>query len=592
MAETLAERKPRSCWRALAGFSLGFRIAEAFLFLPVAAIAGSWLAGGPVVETAAIVPLLLSPRGLLLVVLGGSLFFVLRWFEHAGLSAIVGAAFAGQALGAGAAFRQVLARLPALAGAALVVTLRGILALLPLLLAAGTAAALLLARHDINFYLATRPPRFMVAIGAVALAGAVSGALLVRLVARVRLAVQTVMFEDLPPRAALARSAALTAGHRGEVVGIALALVVLTIILGAAASAAGVVLARPLLAETASAGAPLAALFALLVLVRSGLAAAATWIASVIDARMFTGLYLRLGGSTALSAPPRAATATGRASAILAAGAGALAIAASGVQIALDALGKPEDVSLHAHRGLDVEAAENTRMAFLAAFDAGADTIETDVQQTRDGALVLVHDADLARLAGVPRRVSAMTQAEIAAIRLPGSDPRIATLDDALSAARVRGGRVNIELKTYRDSPPGLAAKVVAAVRAAGMEDRVLVQSFSLAQLAEVRRLAPAIPVGFLVSVPAGSLRGLGVDFLSVERNRVNPALLALARREGLEVLAWNVTTEADMRRLLELGIDGLIIDDVATAVAVRRSLAAEDPARRTARQMLRLLGG
>lgn len=375
---------------------------------------------------------------------------------------------------------------------------------------------------------------------------------------------------------------------------LAAGLMLLTLLLGASASLFGSALARPLLDGLAGTTRPLLLAFAVLVLVRSGLGLAATWVASLIDAYLFTRLYRRVrekaGEAVAPLRPPRQPH---RPHPLLLAGAAlaALGVAASGVQLALDALGKPADIAIIAHRGLSGAAAENTLGAFDAAFAAGADAVETDVQLTRDGALVLVHDADFARIAGVPRRVALMTLAEVKAIRLPGSDPRVATLPELLRLAQGRG-QVLLEPKTYRDSHPGVVARMMEVARAEGALDRVMVQSFALADLAEVARLAPGVLRGYLVAVPAGLLRGLDLDVLSVERMRVSERMLAEARRSGTRLLVWNAGRGESMRRLLELGVDGLIVDDVPAAVAVREELKAEDPVARQVRQMVRLLGG
>lgn len=375
---------------------------------------------------------------------------------------------------------------------------------------------------------------------------------------------------------------------------LAAGLMLLTLLLGASASLFGSALARPLLDGLAGTTRPLLLAFAVLVLVRSGLGLAATWVASLIDAYLFTRLYRRVrekaGEAVAPLRPPRQPH---RPHPLLLAGAAlaALGVAASGVQLALDALGKPADIVIIAHRGLSGAAAENTLGAFDAAFAAGADAVETDVQLTRDGALVLVHDADFARIAGVPRRVALMTLAEVKAIRLPGSDPRVATLAELLRLAQGRG-QVLLEPKTYRDSHPGVVARMMEVARAEGALDRVMVQSFALADLAEVARLAPGVLRGYLVAVPAGLLRGLDLDVLSVERMRVSERMLAEARRSGTRLLVWNAGRGESMRRLLELGVDGLIVDDVPAAVAVREELKAEDPVARQVRQMVRLLGG
>src|SRR5262249_54878900 len=143
-----------------------------------------------------------------------------------------------------------------------------------------------------------------------------------------------------------------------------------------------------------------------------------------------------------------------------------------------------------------------------------------------DGVLVVTHDSDFSRLGGVARKVWDMNYDEIRAIPLArggsGRPPEHApTLDEVLTDARGRI-RLNIELKYYGDHQPGLAERVVRAVRARGMDDQVVIQSLHYAGLEEVRRLAPQIPIGYLFSVNALEPARLDVDFLSVLAGRVD----------------------------------------------------------------------
>lgn len=595
MPDPAAPARPVARWQALAGFSLLFRLAEGLLFLPVAALAGSWLAGGAVIESTALAAFLLSPRGVALVLAGATLFFALRWFEHAGLGAILFEAAEGRALGALGAARLVAARLPALVDAAARLALMGLLRLAPLLAVTGVAAALLLSAHDINYYLKLRPPEALVAAAAILAAAAVSLALIVALAARARLVVEAIMFEDRSAAGALARSAGLTAGIRWQVALTVAGLAALTLLVGALAALLGAAVGRTLLAALASLGLPLLAAFAGLVLMRSALALAATWAVSLLDAALFTRLYRRragVAGAAALRArPARAAPHAGRrASALLvAAGVAGLATAGGGLGAALELVADDRGFTVHAHRGtVGPSAPENSIAAFEAAARLGADYVETDVQLTRDGTLVLAHDADLARVAGVPRRVASLRADEVARIRLRGGAP-LATLPQALAAMKGRAG-INIELKRYAESPPGLVTAVVGAVRAAGMEEAVVIQSFERAHLDELAGLAPTIPAGFLMSVPAGSPFALGADFLSVERRRIDRRFVARTHQSGKLLFAWTVSSEADVRRMLELGVDGVITDDVATAVRARDAWAALDARARTLDRMARLL--
>ncbi|MEV8164654.1 glycerophosphodiester phosphodiesterase family protein [Rothia kristinae] len=127
--------------------------------------------------------------------------------------------------------------------------------------------------------------------------------------------------------------------------------------------------------------------------------------------------------------------------------------------------------TVYAHRGLALEAAENSLEAFRAAVEAGAEWIETDVNTTADGVVLVLHDPSLDRVAGVPGRVSQLSAAQVAEVRLPDGQ-RIPTLAEALEAFPT--ARFNIDLKDE-----GAVEAVPRVLREAGAVDRVRIASFS-----------------------------------------------------------------------------------------------------------------
>lgn len=236
-----------------------------------------------------------------------------------------------------------------------------------------------------------------------------------------------------------------------------------------------------------------------------------------------------------------------------------------------------------AHRGLITAAGEdsgvwdNSAAAFAAAHAAGAEYIETDCQVTSDGDVVLFHDATLLRLAGDPRAVSDVRTRELA--RILAEHGGLLTVADALDSFPTT--RFNIDVKTD-------AAVVALGPILMNHTHRVLVTSFSDARrratVAAVRRagagLRPATSAGSGVIAAVRMLSALrlsparvlrDIDALQIpERHRglriLTPALLRAARRHGVEVHVWTVNDRADMRRLLDAGVDGLVSDraDVA----------------------------
>lgn len=246
-----------------------------------------------------------------------------------------------------------------------------------------------------------------------------------------------------------------------------------------------------------------------------------------------------------------------------------------------------------AHRGLvsEVTAAQgvvdNSFAAIAAAHAAGAEYVESDCRLTADGVVVLFHDDDLRRVAGDPRAVSEITERDLA--ELMSGRGGLATLGQALDA--FPDVRFNLDVKAAG------AAEAVGRV-VASHPGRVLVTSFSderrLRALEAARSVSPdATPATSAGRATIGRVllalllrserligRALrGIDALQIpERQGVvrilSPRLIRAAHRNGVEVHVWTVNDEDDMRRLLDLGVDGLVTDrpDLALAVIAARS--------------------
>ena len=232
-----------------------------------------------------------------------------------------------------------------------------------------------------------------------------------------------------------------------------------------------------------------------------------------------------------------------------------------------------------AHRGLAVDAPENTLLAFLKALSVGVTHLETDVHASRDGIAVISHDPDLARLTGRALRVADLTLAELAEIDL-GHDQTFCSLAEALDA--FPDARFNIDIKSADAVEP-----TVAAILDTRSTDRVLVTSFSEARRRAAVRLLPGVASSasssmFAAALVAGKL-GLGpvlarvlrgVDAVQVPERYygiriVTPRMLRLLHGAGLEVHVWTVNEPDDMRRMLELGVDGLVTDRADLAARI-----------------------
>ncbi len=223
-----------------------------------------------------------------------------------------------------------------------------------------------------------------------------------------------------------------------------------------------------------------------------------------------------------------------------------------------------------AHRGLTTGALENTLAAFDAALAAGAGYLETDAHATADGIAVLLHDAELRRIASLDLAVSSLTLPELRAIRPIGE--QICTLVEALRT--FPSARFNIDVKSA-----SAAEAVARAVREADALDRVLVASFSrrrrlrtLARVGDVAASASAIEVLAAVVAALFGLRPLvrrvlrNVDAVQMPQKIAGirlstPRLIRAFHRAGVEVHVWTVNDPAEMRRLLDAGVDGIVTD-------------------------------
>lgn len=232
-----------------------------------------------------------------------------------------------------------------------------------------------------------------------------------------------------------------------------------------------------------------------------------------------------------------------------------------------------------AHRGLSIEAPENTLGSFRAALTAGATHLETDVQVSLDGIAVLSHDPDLARVAGSSARVDQLTMAELRRIGL-GAGHSFLSLAEALDA--FPEARFNIDVKVQ-----GAVEPTARAVRQAGATPRVLITSFSESRRRGVVALLPGVATSASPPVLArallaarlgltGSARRVLRGFAAVQvperygRLRVvTPRFIRVMHAVDVEVHVWTVNDPEEMRRLLDLGVDGLVTDRSDLAVAV-----------------------
>jgi glycerophosphoryl diester phosphodiesterase len=543
------------------------------------------LSGEASVANADLVSFVLSPLGIGTLVVFAMINVALLFIERAGLLRLLRAGLQGQPLALATVIRLNVRDAPALLGIALLEVLLGLACAVPFVVLAGLTYFLFLSGSDINYSLTTRPPSFLLAVGIGIVLGLAAAVLFAILYLRWAFAVPVNLFEGKRRAAALRGSAELSVGRRWRVLGVLLAWLVLRTV-GLQLALYGLYrLTDGLLAALGEAGSGVMWYLELLLVLDAvligGLAVLDAVGYSLLLTLLYEGLRRRQGG-----APPaptlsgdkgeqRARVGTARL--LVAIGVVAAAVLVSGweAHLVVGRFTTRQALAITAHRAGALRAPENTLAALRQAITEGADFAEIDVQETADGALVVLHDQDLRRMARVPKNVWDMTLAEVKAIDLGETfgpqfqGEHLGTLGEFIDAARGRI-KLNIELK-YNGHDQHLAERVVDMLQQEHFGDQVVISSLSAAGLAEIRRRDRHLRIGYIVGKSVGDITRLDVDFLSLHQGDITPHLLRQARARGLPVHAWTVNRREDMVRLLSLGVHNLITDDPALGVEVVR---------------------
>lgn len=217
----------------------------------------------------------------------------------------------------------------------------------------------------------------------------------------------------------------------------------------------------------------------------------------------------------------------------------------------------------YAHRGASEYYPENTLRAFYAALDMGADGIETDIQRSKDGVLVLHHDDSLARVAHMPGAVQDYTYAELLKMdfgafkgeRFAGE--RIVTLDTFLTHFAHRGLTLALEVKQS-----GIEKECLSAVNRFGCKDDVIFTSFLWQSVETMRKLDCEVKLGYLTEqISEETLQKLAlyrIQQICPQVELVDKADMERAQKDGFSVRFWGIKNEKMMNDALELGGDGM----------------------------------
>lgn len=256
-----------------------------------------------------------------------------------------------------------------------------------------------------------------------------------------------------------------------------------------------------------------------------------------------------------------------------------------------------------AHRGASADAPENTLSALRAALVRDSDLVEVDVQRSKDGALVLMHDTTLSRTTNArnlfptrgPWLVGQFTYAELSRLDAGSwkgpqfAGETIPTLEQLIEVVRRSRSGLLLEVKAP-SLYPGIVREVTATLaqqagylEAATAAGRLFVESFSRDAIRECKKAAPSIPVGLLGTPSPADLPALAgwVDQVNPGYRSANATYMSELHRAGLRSLVWTVDRPGAMRRAIRAGADGVITNrpDVLHGILCERVRAVAGPA-------------
>lgn len=223
---------------------------------------------------------------------------------------------------------------------------------------------------------------------------------------------------------------------------------------------------------------------------------------------------------------------------------------------------------IFAHRGYSGKYPENTMLAFEKAIEVGVDGIELDVQLTKDGEIVIIHDETIDRTTDGSGYVVDYTYEELSKFNANYKFKemgfnKIPTLREYFELVKNLEIVTNIELKTGINQYLGIEEKVLKLIREYNLEKRVIISSFNHFSVMRMKKLAPDLKYGFLSEdwiIDAGKYTASQrVQCYHPRFNNLIPEVIEELKKYNLEINTWTVNEEKDMRYLYSKEIDVII---------------------------------
>lgn len=231
-----------------------------------------------------------------------------------------------------------------------------------------------------------------------------------------------------------------------------------------------------------------------------------------------------------------------------------------------------------AHRGGASYAPENTLAALNTAIEMGADYAEIDVQQTKDGVIVLLHDSNLKRTTGYNKYIWEVNYDKAFALDAGSkfsrefTGERIPTLEEVLKYCK---GKINLNIEIKNNGHnENIAENVLAVIEENEADNFCVITSMDYSLLSDVKEINPNIRTGYILKMAYGNFENkINADFLSIKHTYATRKVIAAAHNCGKEVHVWTVNSRSDIERMKLLDVDNIITD---RPVTVREVFASE----------------
>jgi len=224
------------------------------------------------------------------------------------------------------------------------------------------------------------------------------------------------------------------------------------------------------------------------------------------------------------------------------------------------------------HRGASNIAPENTLKAFQKAIELGADYIEFDIHQSKDGEIVIMHDSNTLRTTGHDGKIREMTLKELQLLDC-GEGERIPTLHEIIEITK---GKIGLQIEVCA---AGMAEQLISILKEEDLIESSIISSFQYKELLNIQKLEPKLKLATLEPIITGWSKNweyhseilhkvIKNNYFAIHprQHLVNQELINHAHKNNIKVNIWTVNSKAAMKKFIQMGVDGIITDNIQNA--------------------------